>query len=134
VERTIQIPKSGIGADGSRTQKPRAGRNPARKPTKKNRRVEGTPCPRPGGLERILHLHGKAESARPRGRATGLHIAERGKPDARHVDGQLPIRSDDGTRWTSRASRRSRAPNLYGLEIDLQHEIETHWSEVEAYS
>lgn len=86
-----------------------------------------------GGLERILVYTGKGGVGKTTtAAATGLHVAERGKrtlvmsTDSAHSLGDAF--EVDLTGEPTKVSK-----NLYGLEIDLQHEIETHWKEVEGY-
>lgn len=114
-------------------QKSRTARSPSRKSAKKTAAgKERLPTPE-GGLERILLYTGKGGVGKTTtAAATGLHIAERGKrtlvmsTDSAHSLG-------DAYEVDLAGEPTKVAPNLYGLEIDLQHEIETHWSEVEAY-
>lgn len=87
----------------------------------------------PGGLKRIILYTGKGGVGKTTtSAATGLHIAERGhktlvmSTDSAHSLGDALDQELSG-------EPRKVADNLYALEIDLQHEIETHWKEVEAY-
>jgi arsenite-transporting ATPase len=86
-----------------------------------------------GGLERILLFTGKGGVGKTTtAAATGLHTADRGKrtlvmsTDSAHSLG-------DALEFELSGEPQKVAPNLFALEIDLQHEIETHWKEVEAY-
>ena len=96
----------------------------------KSRERVGAP---PGGLERILLFTGKGGVGKTTtAAATGLHVADRGKrtlvmsTDSAHSLG-------DAYEVELTGVPTKVAPNLFALEIDLQHEIETHWSEVEGY-
>ena len=87
----------------------------------------------PGGLERILLFTGKGGVGKTTtAAATGLHVAARGKrtlvmsTDSAHSLG-------DALEVELSGEPTKVADNLFALEIDLQHEIETHWSEVEGY-
>lgn len=95
-------------------------------------RAKGSGAP-PGGLERILLFTGKGGVGKTTtSAATGLFAAERGKKtlvmstDSAHSLG-------DALEMELTGEPSKVVPNLDALEIDLQHEIETHWQEVEAY-
>ena len=101
-------------------------RRKAQVPAKKREAPEG-------GLKRILLYTGKGDVGKTTtSAATGLHIADRGlrtlvmSTDSAHSLGDAF--DQDLTGEPTKVS-----DNLYALEIDLQHEIETHWKEVEAY-
>lgn len=93
-------------------------------------KVGGAP---PGGLKRILLYTGKGGVGKTTtSAATGLHVAARGvrtlvmSTDSAHSLGDAYDQELTG-------EPKKIVDNLYALEIDLQHEIETHWKEVEAY-
>lgn len=101
-----------------------------RRPPKAKPKAQGAP---PGGLERILLFTGKGGVGKTTtAAATGLYTASRGKrtlvmsTDSAHSLG-------DALEVELTGEPTEIVPNLFALEIDLQHEIETHWQEVEAY-
>ncbi len=86
-----------------------------------------------GRLERVILFTGKGGVGKTTTAAsTGLYAADHGKrtlvmsTDSAHSLGDT-LEMDLSGRPTEVVS------NLWALEIDLQHEIETHWREVEAY-
>jgi len=86
-----------------------------------------------GHLERVILYTGKGGVGKTTTAAsTGLLAADRGKrtlvmsTDSAHSLG-------DAYEVELSGEPRQVVPNLWALEIDLQHEIESHWREVEAY-
>ena len=87
----------------------------------------------PGGLKRIILYTGKVGVGKTTtSAATGLNIAERGlKTLVMSTDSAHSLGDAYDLELSGEPQRV--ADNLFALEIDLQHEIETHWKEVEAY-
>jgi len=87
----------------------------------------------PGGLKRIILYTGKGGVGKTTtSAATGLNIAERGlKTLVMSTDSAHSLGDAYDLELSGEPQRV--ADNLFALEIDLQHEIETHWKEVEAY-
>lgn len=87
----------------------------------------------PGRLERVILYTGKGGVGKTTTAAsTGLFAADRGK--------KTLVMSTDSAHSLGDAYEVDLAgdptpivKNLWAMEIDLQHEIETHWQEVEAY-
>jgi arsenite/tail-anchored protein-transporting ATPase len=86
-----------------------------------------------GGLQRILLYTGKGGVGKTTtAAATGLHVAAKGKRTlVMSTDSAHSLGDAYDQELTGEPTRVEE--NLYALEIDLQHEIETHWKEVEAY-